>query len=188
MILPAERSREHTPLRLLTIPTLFVVVPSLIALTRIRTEESELLYFVVTRPMVPTLIGLWLLCGRRVLTLLRPEDAALAKKVGARSDSDVTVASYVGLFVPFVVVCGLSAICAVVNASIGTQEEVLVSGTVQRVDFGRWTRGHRVTVRMGAGGRDVTLPIDSKAAFRLSSGGPFAERYRRGGLGLLYLP
>jgi hypothetical protein len=167
-------------------PTVLVAMPALVVLQFLKTEEAALMVFVLTRPFGPALLVVWGVVAGRVRRMLRSNDEVLADEIGARSGSEVAAMSYLGIFVPFIVFCALTAVCAIVNAS-GTSAEVVVSGQVERVNFGRWTRSYSVTMRQ-PDRTEVTLPVRSMDGSRLQPGTTFSGRYKRGALGILYLP
>lgn len=172
--------------RFMLLPTVLVVVPALVALQLFSAEEDALAMFVLTRPFGPAVLACWAVLARPLRRILRSDDEALAGEIGAKSASGGALASYLGIFLPFMVFCVLSALCAIVNTS-GPSTNVVVRGQVERVDFGRWTRSYSVTVQK-ADRTAVTLPIASNDAIGLQPGSTFTKQYKRGTLGILYLP
>jgi len=75
----------------------------------------------------------------------------------------------------------------VFNAQVGSQDEVIVSGTVESVHFGRWSHSYTVTV-VRPEGDDIRVPVSALDAEELQPGAEFAMKYPRGSLGLIYLP
>jgi hypothetical protein len=135
--------------------------------------------------LVPATLIVWLVL-RPWLKAKRTDADELAKVAGARSDLDMEIGTYLGLFVPFVVFCGCAGVCATINSMAGTQDEVRLQGIVVRTDVGRWTGNATVTVSL-ASGDEVRVPIPRREERALKKGQRFDRKYLRGSLGLLHL-
>ena len=159
-----------------------------LALSWVPTEAAHE-RFVATRLLLPACgIGwLGLLVRRRPLWKETARDRE-ALQIGARSATRVESFAYAVAFLPLVLYLLLSAAVMFLNASVGDQQRVTVSGRLKRVSFSRFVDQASITLETSSGHRYV-LPVLTRngCCKRLQVGKDFYAQYWRGSLGFLYL-